>query len=76
MDVLKVIVLFVQAMLVPKVDLVAENVTSRHQLAVLTRSLTHPHPRLRDRVFWVLVSRRPAGLPQWRLPKERTGGAL
>ena len=35
MDVLKVIVLFVQAMLVPKVDLVAENVVSRHQLAVL-----------------------------------------
>ena len=66
MDVLKMIVLFAQATLVPKVDLVAENVASRHQLPVLTQSITHPHLRLRDRVSWVLVSRRPAGLPQCR----------
>jgi hypothetical protein len=50
---LKAGVLFLRAMLVPKVHLVVENLALRQQLAVLGQSVKRPKLRPRDRVFWV-----------------------
>ena len=44
-------------------DLAWENLALRQQLAVATRSYKRPRLRSRDRLFWVLLSRRWKG---WR----------
>src|SRR5215475_7903099 len=53
---LTLLLALVRAALRPRVDLVAENILLRHQLAVLTRP-TRKRPRLRarDKVLWVLA---------------------
>ena len=40
-----------------------ENLALRQQLAVLRRTVTRPHLRLRDRLFWILLSK---GWREWR----------
>ena len=57
MGMLKACVQFLRAMLIPKAHLVVENLALRQQLAVCKQSVKHPKLRLRDRVFWVLLSR-------------------
>ena len=44
-------------------NLVAENISLRHQLAVLKRNTKRPALKGRDRLFWVLLSR---VWPDWR----------
>ena len=57
MGLLKTCVLFLRAMLIPKVHLAVENLALRQQLAVCRQSVKRPKLRPRDRVFWVLLSR-------------------
>jgi len=38
-------------------SLVLENLALRHQIVVLQRSSKRPRLKMRDRVFWVLLSR-------------------
>ncbi len=57
MGILKACVLFLRAMLIPKVHLAAENLALRQQLAVCRQSAKLPKLRPRDCVFWVLLSR-------------------
>lgn len=59
----KACVLFLRAMLIPKVRLAFENFALRQRLAVGKQSVKRPKLRPRDRVFWVLLSRR---WPNWR----------
>ena len=54
---LKVVLVLLRAMLIPKVHLAAENLALRQQVAVYKQSVKRPKLRLRDRVFWVLLSR-------------------
>jgi len=63
MAIFKACVLFLRAMLIPKVHLVVENLALRQQLAVLGQSVKRPKLRPRDRVFWVWLSRL---WPNWR----------
>ena len=63
MGMLKACVQFLRAMLIPKAHLVVENLALRQQLAVCKQSVKRPRLRLRDRVFWVLLSRL---WPNWR----------
>jgi len=57
MGVLKVVFLFLRALLVPKVHLAYENLALRQQLAVLNQASKRPKLRPRDRVFWAWLSR-------------------
>ena len=50
MGVLKALVMFLRAWLVPHVELAAENLVLRQQLAVLKHSAKRPRLRPRDRV--------------------------
>jgi hypothetical protein len=38
-------------------DLAAENLALRQQVAVLRRTVARPRLRIRDRLFWVVLSR-------------------
>ena len=57
MGVLKLVFLFLRALLVPKVHLAYENLALRQQLAVLNQASKRPKLRPRDRVFWAWLSR-------------------
>ena len=48
---LKVVLVLLRAMLIPKVHLAVENLALRQQLAVCKQSVKRPKLRLRDRVF-------------------------
>ena len=63
MGFLKACVLFLRAMLIPKIHLAFENLALRQQLAVSHQSGKRPKLRPRDRVFWVWLSRL---WPNWR----------
>jgi hypothetical protein len=63
MGMLKACVLFLRAILIPKVHLAVENLALRQQLAVCKQSVKRPKLRPRDRVFWVWLSRL---WPNWR----------
>ena len=63
MGVLKLCVLYLRAMLIPKVRLAIENLALRQQVAVFKQSVKRPKLRPRDRVFWVWLSRL---WPSWR----------
>ena len=56
---------FVRAFLVRRAVLVAENLALRQQLAVLLRDKPKPRLRLRDRLFWVVLSRWFAAWRDW-----------
>jgi hypothetical protein len=57
MDIVRMVLAFLRALMVGRAELAAENVALRHQLAVLQRSIKRPRLRKRDRVFWVWLSR-------------------
>jgi len=57
MGVVRVIVILLRAVLLPRAAIAAEIRALRHQLSVLQRSVRHPRLRQRDRVFWVWLSR-------------------
>ena len=63
MGILKAVLVLLRAMLVAKVNLAFENLALRQQLAVCRQSVKRPKLRLRDRVFWVWLSRL---WPNWR----------
>jgi putative transposase len=57
MGMLKAVLVFLRAMLIPKVHLAFENLALRQQLAVCRQSVKRPKLRPRDRLFWVWLSR-------------------
>ncbi len=63
MGILKALLVFLRAMLIPKAQLAVENLALRQQLAVCRQSVKRPKLRPRDRVFWVLLS---CLWPNWR----------
>ena len=63
MGMLKAVLVFLRAMLIPKMHLAVENLALRQQLAVCKHSVRRPKLRRRDRVFWVWLSRL---WPNWR----------
>ena len=63
MGVFKAVLLFLRAMLIPKIHLAVENLALRQQLAVYRESVRLPKLRPRDRVFWVWLLRL---WPNWR----------
>jgi putative transposase len=54
---------FLRLLLLPRRQLVLENLALRQQLAVLIRQRPRPSLRRRDRLFWVLLSK---GYSEWR----------
>lgn len=56
MGILKAVLVFLRAMLIPKVHMSIENLALRQQLAVCRQTVKRPKLRPRDRVFWVWVS--------------------
>ena len=60
---LKAVLVFLRAMLIPRLHLAVENLALRQQLAVFKQSGKPPKLRPRDRVFWVWLSRL---WPCWR----------
>jgi hypothetical protein len=65
MHVLFVLFRLVCAVVARRSVLVAENLALRQQLAVLLRDKPRPRLRLRDRLFWVVVSRWFSGWRSW-----------
>ena len=63
MAILRSVYLFFRAILLPKVDLAAENLALRQQLAMLQRSIKRPRLRPRGRAFWVWLLKL---WPDWR----------
>ena len=63
MGIFKAVWVLLRAMLMPKAHLAVENLALRQQLAVCKQSVKRPKLRLRDRVFWVWLSRL---WPNWR----------
>jgi hypothetical protein len=57
MGIIKAIYLLIRAFLVSRLSLAAENLALRQQVAVYRQSVKRPKLRLRDRVFWVFLSR-------------------
>ncbi len=57
MVVIRFLLLCVKAVLRDRAELAAENLALRQQLAVLQHKSKRPRLRLRDRVFWVWLSR-------------------
>ena len=57
MGLIRVVLLFVPGILRNRVDLAAENVALRQQLAVLREKVKRPRVRNRDRIFWAIRSR-------------------
>src|SRR6516165_4548454 len=65
MRVLSAVLRVVRALFVNRAVLVAENLALRQQLAVLLRDKPRPRLRLRDRLFWVVLSRWFAAWRSW-----------
>jgi putative transposase len=63
MVVLKAVFLFLRALVMARLGLVAENLALRQQLAVCIHSNKRPKLRTRDRVFWIWLMR---FWPDWR----------
>ncbi|MCE9556620.1 MAG: helix-turn-helix domain-containing protein [Planctomycetes bacterium] len=63
MGMLKAVLVFLRAMLIPKMQLAVENLALRQQLAVCKQSVKRPKLHPRDRDFWVWLSRL---WPNWR----------
>ena len=57
MPILRMIRSFVVAFFRDRVELATENLALRQQLAILQRTARRPRLRLRDRVFWVWLSK-------------------
>ncbi len=57
MGLVRVVLMFVAGILRGRMDLAAENVEMRQQLAVLREKVKRPRVRNRDRIFWAILSR-------------------
>ena len=57
MGILKIVILFVRGIMMNRTALALENLALRQQLAVLRHFDKRPLLRLRDRIFWVWLSR-------------------
>jgi len=57
MDAMRLLFLWMRALVLGRAALAAENLALRQQLAVLQRSVRRPRLRAADRVFWVWLSR-------------------
>ncbi len=55
--------IFVRAFFVHRANLAMENLALRQQLAILNRKAARPRLRIRDRWFWMAISKL---LPNWR----------
>ena len=60
---IRMLLLLIRGILRDRTELAAENLALRQQLAVLTERKRRPRLRMRDRIFWVWLSRLWAG---WR----------
>ena len=63
MGIVQSIFLFVRAFIIGRAAVTFENLALRQQVAVFRQSVKRPKLRLRDRVFWVWLSRL---WPDWR----------
>ena len=63
MGILRAVFFFLRGLLLSRSALAAENLALRQQVAVYKHSAKRPKLRLRDRVFWVWLSRL---WPNWR----------
>ena len=57
MSILKATFLFLRGVLSDKAEVALENLALRQQLSVLQRRAKRPRLRIRDRVFWVWLSK-------------------
>ena len=57
MPMFRMICSFVVALFRNRLDLATENLALRQQLAILQRSARRPRLRVRDRIFWVWLSK-------------------
>ena len=57
MSVLRIILVLIRNIVADRVELAAENLALRQQLAVLHRKSKRPRLRKRDRIFWAWLSR-------------------
>jgi len=57
MNVVQIVSALVRSILADRVELAAENLALRQQLAVLQRKSKRPTLRKRDKLFWVILSR-------------------
>ena len=70
MGMFQAVLVFLRAMLIPKIHLAAENLALRQQLAVCKQSVKRPQLHPRDRVCWVWLSRL---WPNWCKRRPRSG---
>ena len=63
MSIIRTVVIVLRAFLMPRGNIIAENLALRHQLGILQRSVKRPMLRQWDRILWVWLSRFWAG---WR----------
>ncbi len=54
---LRHILALLKILFAPRAEIIFENIALRQQISVLSRQSKHPQLRLRDRVFWVWLSR-------------------
>ena len=64
MTIMRSVGLFFRAILLPRVDLAAENVALRQKIIVLQRSVKRPRIARSDRILWAWLSKL---WPGWRL---------
>ncbi len=57
MGIIQAIFLFLRAFILGRAATAIENLALRQQVAVFKQSVKRPKLRLRDRLFWVLLSR-------------------
>jgi len=57
MSVIQLVLAFVRSLVRDRIDLAAENLALRQQLAVLREKAKRPSLRQRDRIFWAILSR-------------------
>lgn len=57
MDWLRWLFLLIRGVCVPTAVLAAENLALRQQLAIYERTRRQPRLKLRDRLFWIVLSR-------------------
>ncbi len=57
MGLIRTVLLFVRGILRNRLELAAENLALRQQLAVLREKVKRPCLRRRDRIFWAILSR-------------------
>src|SRR5215510_4689621 len=62
------LLILARSFFVPRVELMAEILALRQQLAILNRTTKRPSLRFRDRLFWIALARRPPSTWIWTKP--------